>query len=868
MNNQKRELRLILAVLSLFFFAQTNLSVLYAQSIKGSWTNIAKMPTARWFPGTCAYDGKIYVIGGNSDANSAPLNVVEVYNPTSDSWEAKSPIPAARSQLSACEVDGKIYVIGGSSGPTGWIPVAGVYIYNPANDTWSQGADMPNPRAELALVAVGGKIYAIGGIDGTSTGSKSVDIYDPVSNTWSKGKDMPTARGTMPAVEMNGKIYVFGGSNGNVSGWNHCMTLEVYDIADDSWETKAGMPFSRSHLTGCKLNNKIYALGGSQVGNGISYAEVASYNPVLDDWSFEPSMITAREAFTATVVDDKIYAIGGTQIQKGLVAFSDAEVYDTIARVFISDSEIRLPKKESALIGKLYVPNSGTLKFTYELSEGMYDDSLFVVQNDSVFAAADFNLNAGKEYTIDVLAVSENDDTVHSQIKLTTYFKVEAVFTGPSGFTLTSSDKRVMIDAFSSKSPCYSFISNSDTIYESMKAGADPFNHADIIYTSHSHCCHFDASLLYNALNNNPTAIAVMNDDVRQAMNSYFTAHPELLNRVYVPKLSVNQYIDTTIAGVDLRLTKISHEGSTTLCINVMLDSIRFTNFDDYNDLTLSTYQTIGFGKLPTDVAFLGSQLLNHQDVLTSVYNPGGLLTFSHINAYSSSLNSSMLTKTGALNDLGYQTDILVWPMEMFSYTKKNGSLIREKLNNAPALNKTFDVVNAEVNTEVIVNIPKSSFKDQDAGDVLSYSFLISGQPLSACEWAIFDNAKSRLVMTPVKAKNYTITVIATDNHLSFSNTSFALKVAKSTDIEENESGSDFSIYPNPTQSLITIGSTKQIHGTYSVRIYNLLGEILYMKNETGEKELSIDLSGFPKSVMYLILTYDGKTECHKIVRN
>jgi N-acetylneuraminic acid mutarotase len=865
----RKKLLLIAALLcAALFFIETDYSKLQGQSIKGSWTSIADLPTARWFAGTSVYDGKIYVIGGNQDASTDPLKDVEMYDPAFDSWETKSPMPVARAQVSSCVVDGKIYVIGGSSGPDSWTPVAGVYIYDPSSDTWSQGTDMPDPRTEMPLVAAQGKIYAIGGITAGSAGSKSVDIYDPSSDTWTQGTDMPTARGTMPAVEQNGKIYVFGGSNGNASGWNHYPTLEVYDIAGNTWETKADMPFSRSHLAGCLLNNKIYALGGSQVNSGISYPDVASYDAASDTWTSEPPMLIAREAFKAVTVDGKIFAIGGTQMQMNLVAFSNSEVYDTVPKVFITDSELRLPMKQSGLIGKLFVPNSGMLNFTYQLSEGLYDDSLFIIQHDSLLAVNNFALTAKKEYTIEVLAISENDDSVKTVISLDAIFRVDAWFTAPMGFLLTSSDKKVMIDNLSSKSPCYSFISNSDTIYESMKSGADPFNNVDIIYTSHSHCCHFDPTLLFSAINNNPGAIAIMNDDVREAMNSYFTDNPDLLDRVYVPDLAINEFIDTTIAGVEMRLTKMSHDGRSTLCINLMLDSIRFTNFDDYNDLATADYQTIGFTQVPTDVAFLGSGLLSRQDILTDIYSTSGVLTFSHINAYSPALNNTLITQAEELNALGYQTKILVWPMQQFAYKKENYKMVSTTLNSPPLLNRTFNEVDAEINTTVRINITQSAFKDADPDDVLSYSFLINGHPLSSYDWATYDDAQYRLEMTPPSAGNYTITVIATDNHLSFSKTAFLVKITQPEALENLEENAAFTVYPNPAQSVIRVESTFDINITYSVKLINMLGEILYEQNELDERRFSIDISGMPESMMFLILTVDGKCECHKVIRN
>ena len=77
-------------------------------------------------------------------------------------------------------------------------------------------------------------------------------------------------------------------------------------------------------------------------------------------------------------------------------------------------------------------------------------------------AVQDFGLNSNKEYQFEILAISENNDSVRTVLKINTYFKVDAVFTSPMGFLLKSSDKKVMLDVLSSKTPGYGFIANSD----------------------------------------------------------------------------------------------------------------------------------------------------------------------------------------------------------------------------------------------------------------------------------------------------------------------------------------------------------------------------------------------------------------------
>ena len=85
--------------------------------------------------------------------------------------------------------------------------------YNPQTDTWISKTSMPTARHALGLVtASDGNIYAIGGFDGVGNSINTVEVYDPQTDTWMTGNSMPTARGNMGVVATNdGKIYVIGG---------------------------------------------------------------------------------------------------------------------------------------------------------------------------------------------------------------------------------------------------------------------------------------------------------------------------------------------------------------------------------------------------------------------------------------------------------------------------------------------------------------------------------------------------------------------------------------------------------------------------------------------------------------------------------
>ena len=79
-----------------------------------------------------------------------------------------------------------------------------------------QQASMPSPRTDLAAVATpDGRIFAIGGAvyaAGRYSPTVTVQIYDIATDTWSSGPPLPSPRSELGAtLGGDGRIYAFGG---------------------------------------------------------------------------------------------------------------------------------------------------------------------------------------------------------------------------------------------------------------------------------------------------------------------------------------------------------------------------------------------------------------------------------------------------------------------------------------------------------------------------------------------------------------------------------------------------------------------------------------------------------------------------------
>jgi hypothetical protein len=153
---------------------------------------------------------------------------------------------------------------------------------------WNTQTSMSQARYGLGVVAVDGKIYAIGGWGvGGFTGAN--ERYDPKTDTWATLASMPSLRYGFAAVEYQGKIYCIGGalppSGLYGSGVVDSVANEVYDIATNSWSTKASSPSGGRYMQACVVDGKIFVLDRHQYSSNLYM-----YDPITDVWTTKNSM--------------------------------------------------------------------------------------------------------------------------------------------------------------------------------------------------------------------------------------------------------------------------------------------------------------------------------------------------------------------------------------------------------------------------------------------------------------------------------------------------------------------------------------------------------------------------------------------------
>jgi Concanavalin A-like lectin/glucanases superfamily/Bacterial Ig domain len=188
------------------------------------------LPVAQTSHSTVAYNGYLYIVGGNTGPSCtttvrmAPING----NGTIGSWSTTSSLPAARcGNVEAVTVaNGFMYAAGGFD--NGNVTSAVYYAQINANGTlgaWQTNANsLTIAREYNGLETINGYLYAIGGQAATAgSGSASVQVgalnangsVGPFTSTTS----LPGPRGELATEAIAGRLYAIGGGTGG-SGAN------------------------------------------------------------------------------------------------------------------------------------------------------------------------------------------------------------------------------------------------------------------------------------------------------------------------------------------------------------------------------------------------------------------------------------------------------------------------------------------------------------------------------------------------------------------------------------------------------------------------------------------------------------------------
>jgi len=284
-----------------------------------TWTAKASMPTARAYLSGAEVNGKVYLIGGLTDAAHSS-DAVEAYDLASNTWTTKNKMPESIGGLAAVEYGGKIYTFGGRTGHVfSGTTLNHTYLYDPVADSWTRKADMPEARTLLTAVAVNGKIFAIGGATTGYMGSEIVEMYDPLTDTWSVKSSLEVGVALPATSVFDGNIYLTGGGSGDTDGPGTAYPyFQFFDTTSGSWSLKTSLTKGRiGHGSGV-IAGKMYICGGFLSTTTLN--DLGEYDFSTDTWTSRTVMPSPRRCFASCVWNDRLFVFGGMSANATVLA--------------------------------------------------------------------------------------------------------------------------------------------------------------------------------------------------------------------------------------------------------------------------------------------------------------------------------------------------------------------------------------------------------------------------------------------------------------------------------------------------------------------------------------------------------------------
>ncbi len=281
-----------------------------------TWLQMADMPIAKANIQGAYWDGKIYVPGGYRLTSPTFLDELAIYTIATNSWTTGAPLPAGTQGVATAAYYGKIYVAGGSTGTISYLDT--LLIYNITSNTWSTGAPLPAGNRYGRMVTVGNYIYYAGGDEPSANPANSLYRYDPEANAWSIMRPMQTGRSSPELMSDGTHIFIVNGADASrFDGVPANQTVEIYDIARNSWSYGSPTTQTSAGPSGGRVGDRLVIMGGSNGGAAINTVQTVQIDAACykhcdaSTWSTSTTGPAARMRAGAATDGRYLYIFGG-----------------------------------------------------------------------------------------------------------------------------------------------------------------------------------------------------------------------------------------------------------------------------------------------------------------------------------------------------------------------------------------------------------------------------------------------------------------------------------------------------------------------------------------------------------------------------
>jgi N-acetylneuraminic acid mutarotase len=314
--------------------SNSNVSSVYYSAINtstgdlGAWSSTNAIPAVTDKSSCVAYNGYLYVLGGESTSNAQVSTVRYVpinSNGTLGTWATTTSLSDTFSYAGSFVYQSKLYVIGGSQATNNnnvW------YATISSNGTIGSWTNSTNHKTQgyyaSGFARIGKYVYYIGGTtNGTAANAQSYVEYGTIGSNgdisgWASTTALPAARSWAQATAVNGCVYVVGGVDTSAASQS-----SVYYACPNangtisSWSTAKSLPLGTTDAATTSYGGYIYDVGGSSSGvvATTKYAKVNDGGTgTPGGWgttgSNIPSMVGGSTLHSPAVYNSKIYSTG------------------------------------------------------------------------------------------------------------------------------------------------------------------------------------------------------------------------------------------------------------------------------------------------------------------------------------------------------------------------------------------------------------------------------------------------------------------------------------------------------------------------------------------------------------------------------
>ncbi|MCL2257433.1 MAG: hypothetical protein FWC14_04445 [Candidatus Bathyarchaeota archaeon] len=312
--------------------------------LTNKWSTLAPIPTIRSHMAVVTYQGKIYCMGGiTNNVGPGPaiyraLNVVEVYDPVTNSWICKAAVPLKGTyfydtcyyeEMTAGVVNDQLFALA-SSGD--------LYMYNSSNDSWSSKAALSAENWHWQVYVANEHLFVI-------TYSGEMQMYNPTTDSWIKKTSAPPSDTYViyPFITVTDNKIIIGDHQKIDSSTddNVQLNLRIYDPKTDKWSERKtnsksitfyGGSMFIAGTSGVFAPKNLYIFGYEQITKDSFQAFTWVYDIVYDTWTTAKANNIFRNERDSQIVsvNDVFYLISSASNDQYVpIDYNSKGYYDT-----------------------------------------------------------------------------------------------------------------------------------------------------------------------------------------------------------------------------------------------------------------------------------------------------------------------------------------------------------------------------------------------------------------------------------------------------------------------------------------------------------------------------------------------------------